>query len=198
MATLASEDGGDGDDNDDGGGKRMLPDAVTRCEDKEKESPTSLRSPSSPPPPPGMKSGSSENATDAATCRIAAAAVMQQALLTNEADEIPEDQEGCCNINSNDMHAFVLDAFSLFARRRLSEFGDRLLSFFRPVLGLAVIISASFVFASCSFIVKIAESVDIFTFSLARSITFLLISAPILIYLKKDPFPKGKLHIPRA
>jgi hypothetical protein len=197
MATLASEDGGDGDDNDDGGGKRMLPDAVTRCEDKEKESPTSLRSPSSPPP--GMKSGSSENATDAATCRIAAAAAaMQQALLTNEADEIPEDQEGCCNINSNDMHAFVLDAFSLFARRRLSEFGDRLLSFFRPVLGLAVIISASFVFASCSFIVKIAESVDIFTFSLARSITFLLISAPILIYLKKDPFPKGKLHIPRA
>ena len=78
-------------------------------------------------------------------------------------------------------------------RRKLSNTFIRTASFFRPVLGMVVVMSGCFVFALVNIIIQMTKSVDSFHFAFVRAILFTLIAAPLVLFLKKDPFPKGKV-----
>lgn len=77
--------------------------------------------------------------------------------------------------------------------RKLSNTFIRTASFFRPVLGMVVVMSGCFVFALVNIIIQMTKSVDSFHFAFVRAILFTLIAAPLVFSLKKDPFPKGKV-----
>ena len=71
---------------------------------------------------------------------------------------------------------------------------SRIASFFRPVFGIALVMAGCFTFSSCHVIIKLIKDVDQFHFGIVRALTFTVMAAPIVVILKKDPFPKG-FHI---
>ena len=79
---------------------------------------------------------------------------------------------------------------SLSCRKSSNTF-TKTASFFRPILGMVVVMSGCFVFALVNIIIQLTKSVDSFHFAFIRAIIFTLIAAPLVVSLKKDPFPKG-------